>query len=299
MQPYATHAQRVSGGGMIRTITGAALLCAIAGGCSVPWTAVSPAGAPTPVPTAHGDSGIQLTETERVRREGMTCLQATRAARTALVRLGYLIDEVEKASFGNPGRIHAHKETGWAPASPEPAERHPASVEVSCDDAGATLVLFTDAGLLARPKLGRRFADAVREVRVRRPRPPRPAAAGGIVIHVTPVFSGGAGEPPFPLAPGLAALHVRIENRTEREYRLPPDGVRIVSTGGRRITVRLDEPPAGTPPETRSQLLQPGVLVPGATRAGYVLGPAAAYRRVSVRLIDTATGETEGFRAEL
>ncbi len=278
----------------------AALLLVAAAACG---TARPPA--PAGGPGVSGPSTAanpELTVTATVRHEGMSCLRATRVARASLLRMGYVIDEVRRAGPAAAGRVSAHRDTGWAPASPEAGRRRFAAVDAACDDAGASLTLLTDAGIFGRSRLARRFETAVAQV-VRRPRratPPRASAGRGIVVHAErlPPEGAAAGAGPDATAPRLAVFRLRIDNHTHRPYRLPADAVRLLTTGGRRVVVQLDRwPPVRG--ELSGSALRPGPLPAGGALEGLVFAPAAAYRRISVIVIDTASGESEGFRIEL
>ncbi len=258
---------------------------------------------PAPAPAAKPDESA----TARASQPGMPCSQATRVAREALIKMGYLIEKVEPAKPGVPGRVAGTKNAGWNASDPKAGTAYAAQITVTCSDRGADFEGRTDEGFLARMSFRQEFAKtiaALSERKVTRPRvDDRPET--GLLISVEPL-RGPDATAEFGVdvtASGVTPVRVRIDNKTERTYQFAGEGVRLVSQDGARSSALDPQQAAAKLPATvgkslQDKLIGDGEIAPGATRAGFLYFPAAAYRRATLLLVDRATEESEGFRVE-
>jgi hypothetical protein len=243
----------------------------------------------------------------RVAQPGITCTEATRVGRGALVRLGYTIDTVAEPSAAAPGKVIGRKTTGWSGHAPEAGTTYTAMVRIACSERGARFEAVTDESLIGRLDFPLSFAKAVEAVaatRVARPRiDDRPQH--GVIIAVEPQRSPealdafGADLP----AAGITPVRVQIANRTPRAYTFRAARVSLVTQDGtRRAGLPADEVAgrfdAAVQARVRAGALRDGTLAPGAELTGYLYVPAAAYRRASLVLLDQESEEPEGFSVE-
>jgi hypothetical protein len=229
--------------------------------------------------------------------------------RAAAVRLGYSVTKVERAEVGKPGLIVGRRTSTWSSAG-EGAE-YTVTVRVTCSAGGAQFDAVTDEGLASRLDFRQRFATAVtamiqQRAAYEKAQAERREAAGeqGLVIAVQPqrardaaaAFGAGIGA-------GFTVVRVSVANRTPRTYGFARQNVVLVTQDGKRVAPLATKDVAPKlSPEVRSgldeKLVADGDIPPGATRAGFLLYPASAYRRARVTVVDRENEETEGFSVD-
>jgi hypothetical protein len=270
----------------------------LAAGCRLPTA--GKAGAPLFVRPAHVSESM------------LTCAQATRAAREALLRMGYSISTVEAAKPESPGKVVGTVNTGWSPADPESGTLYTVTVSIKCSDAGSDLDAVTDEGTGTQLTFPQRFAKAVNQVMQRKQVAPHFGSElqQGLVIHVEPQRSGAA-LAAFGLdlpAAGVTPVRFEILNRSSRRYRFQGDGVTLITQEGEQVSAldlnaaaaRMAKP--GEEGEVasllRKKMIADDEIPPGQSRRGYLYFNASAYRRASVVLTDVDSDESEGFSVE-
>jgi hypothetical protein len=242
----------------------------------------------------------------------LTCAQATRAAREALMQMGYTISAVESAKPDAPGKVVAKKETGWAAATPEASSVNTVTVTVRCSDTGSEFDAVTDEGIGTQLTFGQRFAAALKERanrKVIQPRatdePPR-----GLILQVEPQ-RGSAARAAFGLdlpAAGVTPVRIDIRNRSPRRYGFRRERVELVTQEGSRAralsaaAAAKRVAPAGqeatVEAQLRERLIADAEVSPGSSLSGYLYFDAAAYSRARVVLTDIDSDEPEGFSVE-
>lgn len=243
-----------------------------------------------------------------VSQPGLSCRQATRVARGALVRLGYTIDSVEPAQPSVPGKVVGRRQTGWSGPTPEAGEVYTATVTVTCSESGAELAATADEPFMRRVAFGQQFDGAVKTVvenETQRSGPPKSAPAAGLVITVRPLLgSEAAREFGADLsASGITAVQVELDNRSSRAYLFDPERLQLYSEGGeRKRSLSSEKAAAGhgsyLEEQLRARSIAEAAIEPGKKLAGFLYFPAAAYSRATLQLTDRESGETEGFRVE-
>lgn len=238
---------------------------------------------------------------------GMPCREATRVARGALLRLGYLIEKVERAQPGVPGLVSGRKETGWAPSSPEADAAYTAEIRITCSDQGSEFEALSDAPFGTRLEFRKELPEAIEKLAERRTVRPRlkEDEEVGMIIEVEPLRRLRATSELGidPTASGVTPVRLRLENRTERSYSFERSKVTLVSQDGARAEPLSTQRVAATFGDSVAQalyahLIAEGEVAPRETLSGYLYFPAAAYQRATLLLIDQASDEVEGFSVE-
>lgn len=260
---------------------------AVVGGCAVRQGGV--------LTTAHAS------------QPGMPCREATRVARGALLRLGYLVEKVELAQPGAPGLVSGRKEAGWASSMPEAGDVYSAEIRITCSDQGSEFEAVTDAPFGSRLEFRREFPATIAKVAERRTVRPRleENREAGVVVEIEPLRSLQATSELGldPTASGVTPVRLRLENRTDRSYRFERSQVVLVAQDGGRAEPLPDERVVATFGDSvaqtlRERLIAEGEVAPDQTLSGFLYFPAAAYQRATLLLIDQASEETEGFSVE-
>lgn len=247
----------------------------------------------------------------------LACGDAMRAARAAVIRIGYTVKKITPAHDGNPGTITAHRYSGWAAATPEAEGISSMTVAVHCTDAGAQFDMTASQESLGFSReFNTTLTREIEKLSRQESRRPRTAAQRkeaqeqkGLILAVVAERSRravavfGSDLP----AAGITPVHIHITNRSTRHYSLDPSQVRLISTQGSReepleITTVTKQVSAGDEGELHTalqqQLLPAQQLAPGDEITGYLYFPAAAYRAARVILTDTESEEPEGFQVE-
>jgi hypothetical protein len=237
----------------------------------------------------------------------MPCREATRVARGALLRLGYLIEKVELAQPGVPGVVGGRKETAWSPSSPEAGDAYTAEIRVTCSDQGSDFEGISNAPFGASRAFRKELPATIAELAERQTVRPRlkENQEAGMVIEVEPLRRLRATSElgVDPTASGVTPVRLRLENRTERSYFFERSKVTLVSQDGarsqplpaQRIAATFGDAVAQT---LYSRLIAEGDVGPHQTVSGFLYFPVAAYQRATVQLIDQASDEVEGFSVE-
>jgi hypothetical protein len=172
-------------------------------------------------------------------------------------------------------------------------------VQVFCTGLGAAIEARSDVGGLAQLSFPEQFRRSLEAVAANQP-PPRPAAASGVDVLLTPERASVIG---LDATSGVLPVNVRITNHSARAYRLRVGDIHLQTAAGEDaaplasagLQQRLG---AAAARRLQAKLLQDGTLAPEQTFTGVLLFPFDAYSRARVELIDRATGETEGFAIE-
>lgn len=289
----------------LRVLWLVALATTISGCATAPAPAPTVGENPVPKEPAYG-------RVTKVSEPMLTCSEATRAARDAVVYLGYTISSVEAAKPDKPGIVLGQRDSGWAAAAPEAGTLYTLKVTIRCSDAGSEIEAATDEGLATQLRFPSRFAAAIKQQAETKPR----QVAGhdeqpqGLIINVEPLRSAAArrelGED-LPAA-GVTPVRFEIINRSQRRYRFRRDDVELVATQGGReaplsaaaAAARLALPAGSTALQSMlaEKQIQDGEIKPAATLRGFLYFKAAAYKKARVELLDIEADESEGFSVE-
>ncbi len=246
----------------------------------------------------------------RVEKPGMTCRESTRAAKQALKRMGYVIESVATAEAGKTGEIRGRRYTGWVTG--EVTDAHRVAVRIDCDDRGSEIAAATEEGFSKRLDFQRDFpreldraASRAAARTTRRPQASAAAQDAKLQVFVQPLQGPAAAEilGSAPENVGITPVRIQVRNRSELRYRLEADRFKLISEqGNRERPMPIDEVAAALAPEWRANARQRHIpnadIAPGATLDGYIFVPVAAYRRAKVVLIESTSGEAEGFSVE-
>jgi hypothetical protein len=229
----------------------------------------------------------------RIADPGLTCVEAHRVAIEAVRRMGYTVTEATKAAPGFPGMIVAARETG--------TRTEGLLVRVFCTVQGAEVEAKTDQGGFAQLSINNEFRHSFEAAAANRA-PPRPAAASGVDVLITPERGSELSALGLDLS-AVLPVSVRITNRTARVYDFRAAGVRLQTAEGERVAPLAVADFAAHLPAEAAQSLRDKVLTdrdiaPDATLTGLLLFPLKSYTRARIELIDRASNETEGFAIE-
>jgi len=274
--------------------------------------ALLPAGCTTTA-GKNGQPGTSwYTRPAHVSEPMLTCNQATRAAREALVRMGYSVDSVVAAKPGVPGKVIGKVDSAWTYANSESSDIHRVAVTIQCSDRGSDFEAVTDEGFTTQLTFGQRFTKALRENVDRKVIQPRLSdePAPGLDLRMEPLRSGASQSAlgiDLPSS-GVTPVKVTIANRSPRRYLFNQSKVRLVTEEGTRQTplspaaaaqrVVTSGDASKTAERLRKKMIADGEIAPGGSLSGYLYFSAAAYRRARVILTDVASDEPEGFSVE-
>lgn len=255
---------------------------------------------------AAGCSTSTAFTSSRATMPGMPCTEATRAARGALLRLGYESEVVTAPQAGAPGTVVGHKAGGYDYVTHAATRQYTATVTITCSNAGATLEAVTDEPLPGSLTFKGDFARMAEAVAARRIQRPRLASQPetGMVISVEPLRGSEARNALGDLrADGITPVRIRLDNHSERTYAFSSTRVRLESQEGGRVTPLSDGEVAARgggagQAVVDEKRIRDATLAPNAVVTGFLYFPAAAYRRATIVLIDLETEEDEGFSVE-
>ena len=253
--------------------------------------------------TAGGEFPTQV----QVEHPGMTCRAATAAARTALKRMGYVVESVLPPSPEQTGEIRAQRHTGWYTG--DAGNAYAVAVRLTCDDRGAIIAAASEEPLRRRLAFKRDFPTEISRAVHRRgqqqPKAPSRQPPAKLRVSIVPLGGGEAAEliGGSPEALGVTPVRVAITNHTDLLYRFVANRLQLLSEEGNRerpmtIGQVVERLPAEWHGQVRSDQLVDTDVPAGATVTGYVFVPAAAYRRAKVVLIEAESEEAEGFSVE-
>jgi len=247
----------------------------------------------------------------RVSEPMLSCTEAMRIARIAVMRFGYTVRKVVDARPGVPGRVVGAKDTGWQ-ASMGEGDTVVMLVTVTCTDAGADLEATTNESFVERRTLPKRFATVVEKELAVKPIKPRISnePEQGLVVQVEPL-RGRDAQVEFGAnltGAGITPVKIEINNRSPRRYEFHRKDVQLVTVGGSReepmqigdATGRIatDVGAAAGQSALREKEIQDGSIAPGGSLSGFLYFKASTYRRVRVVLTDVESQEEEGFSVE-
>jgi hypothetical protein len=227
--------------------------------------------------------------------KGLTCAEAQRVAVEAVRRMGYTISESTRATPGTPGVIVASRTDG--------VNTRGLMVSIACTTLGAEVEARSDQTGLSDLNFASEFRRTFEVATANRP-PPRPPAASGVDVLLTPERASGFADLGVDLsAAGVLPVSVRITNHTSRAYRFRIAGVRLQTASGERVaalgndglTSRVGADAAAG---LRQKVLRDSDLAPNATLTGFLFFPFNSYARARVELIDKQSDEAEGFSIE-
>jgi len=264
----------------------------------------------------------------QVKDEAMACDDANRLAHDALTGMGFRITGFDPAVAGQQGTLK-----GERAAKTNGAEMQRVSVRINCTGAGVSLDAEEEGKWLGQAdfKFGfflsfvstRTMAAQRAEMETKmaaRALPPS-LQRGDVRLLLEPVI-GPSTKLDFGFnlyAAGVLPLRIRIDNLTERAYRLDPGEIRLTRADHARVGAMAVEDAAaqvaGTrDPETGRPLTLLGReeiverlgknlfathrLAPGSKAQGFLYFPAAEYTRGRVLLTEEESGETEGVVVE-
>jgi hypothetical protein len=231
-----------------------------------------------------------------ISEKGLTCIDAQRVAIDAVRGMGYTIDDSTKATPGTRGVVSASRHDGTSTRR--------VFVTITCTTMGAEVEAKPDGGGIAQLDFANQFRRSYEKAIASKP-PPRPAAAAGVDILLTPERATGSEELPVDVsAAGVLPVSVRITNHTARAYRLKVADVVLQTAAGERvkpldaasITAKL---PADAAAAAQKKALRSGDIRPDETLTGFLFFPFNSYVRARVQLRDVQSDETEGFAIEL
>jgi hypothetical protein len=264
----------------------------------------------------------------QIKDEAMACDDANRLAHDTLTGMGFRITRFDPAVAGQQGTLKGERE-----GKTIGAEMQRVRVRINCTGAGVLLDAEEEGKWLGQVDFKYGFflsfmstrAMAAQRVEMEakmaaRALPPS-LQRGDVRLLLEPVI-GPSTKLDFGFnlyAAGVLPLRVRIDNLTERAYRLDPGEIRLTSADHARVgTMSVEDAAAhvtGTrDPETgrpltllggeeiverlRKNLFAARRLAPGSKAQGFLYFPAAEYTRGRVVLTEEESGETEGVVVE-
>ena len=270
---------------------------------------------PPPLPTGTGAQNADSKSVPAAKfptqvsfeRAGMTCRAATRAAKAAIKRLGYVIESVVAPSPGNPGEVRALRRTGWYTGDAG-SKSYAVAVRITCSDSGSLFEGATEEGFGDRMAFARDLPgeiDRAASRKVSRPRSPvqQPTAELQLILRPLGNSEASAHLGGSPQTIGITPVHIRIANQSEQTYRFATDRLTMMTEERKRQRpIAIAKVLRRTPPEFATRIreshMDEGSIGPGTVVEGYIYVPTAAYRRAKVVLIDTESEEAEGFSVE-
>ncbi len=243
----------------------------------------------------------------RIERRNLTCRAATRAARAALKRMSYGIEQVTPPEPGRPGEIRGYRRTGSIVG--DSGDSYRVAIRIECDDQGSVFSAATEEPLSARLAFTRDLPGEIDRAasrgKPRRPAERASAETAKLQVSIEPLRGASARAQigANPESVGVMPVHVRIVNRSQLTYRFTLDRLQLITEERtRHAPIAIDEVAAAVAPEWADHVRQHQIgetaIAPGDTLEGYLYVPPAAYRKAKVVLIDTASEEAEGFSVE-
>ena len=232
----------------------------------------------------------------RMEQKGLTCGDAHRIAMQAVARMGYSMTEATKPAPGVPGIIVASRQDG--------TNKRTVMVSVVCTGQGAEVEAKPESAGVADLNFPAEFRRSFAAAAANQA-PPRAAAEHGMDVLMMVERDGGREQLGDDLsAVGVLPVRVRLTNHTGRTYQFKMDRVAMVNPAGERVgPLSVDDLrkklAAEPPPTLRQKMLTAADIEPGQTVTGFLLFPFDSYSRARVELIDSASGEPEGFSIEL
>lgn len=230
----------------------------------------------------------------RIEQQGLTCVEAHQIAITAVQRLGYTIEQVQKPAPSAPGFITGAHEEG--------ANKQTIFVQVFCTTLGAEVEAKAEGGGLGQLNFPSEFRRSF-EVAAATRAPVRKAAESGVDVLLTPerVNSSDLGVDLTPT--GSLPVSVRITNSTNRNYRFRTKDVVLQTAEGERVkplspkdvATKLDSAAAAT---IQKKAVTDRDIKANETLNGYLFFPFKSYSHARVVLKDLESGEPEGFSIE-
>lgn len=227
--------------------------------------------------------------------KGLTCVEAQRIAIDTVRSMGYTITDATKPTPGTPGVILASRTEGTS--------THGLMVSVACTTLGAEVEAKSDQTGLTDLNFSSEFRRNFEAATVNRP-PPRPPAASGVDVLLTPERGGSLADLGVNVdTAGLLPVTVRITNHTPRTYRFQVNGVRLQTAAGDRVAALEGEAltaqvGSDDGAALRQKALHDSDVAPNATLTGLLFFPFNSYSRARVELIDKQSDEAEGFAIE-
>ena len=264
----------------------------------------------------------------QIKDEAMACDDANRLAHDALTGMGFRITGFDPAVAGQQGTLK-----GERAAKTNGAEMQRVSVSIHCTGAGVSLDAEEEGKWVGQVDFKRGFFMSfvsAREMAAQRAEMEAKMAARALPpslqrrdvrLLLEPVL-GPSTKLDFGFnlhGAGVLPLRVRIDNLTERAYRLDPGEIRLTRADRARVGSMSVEDAAARVTEARDpetdrpltalgreeiverlsqKLFTAHRLAPGAQAQGFLYFPAAEYTRGRVVLTEEESGETEGVVVE-
>ncbi len=257
-----------------------------------------------------------------VRRSNVSCDDANRYAFDSMRSLGYSVGRFRPAKVGTPGVIKAEKPT-------DRGGTDHVTVEIKCDAGGIEAFGSKDESLLKEDMTFSRgfflaftgLADHGPEMAAWHEKESGGTASGGVKFELRPQI-GLESKLDFGedlAAGGILAVKVKVQNGSDRTYKLDPASIELrnanddsvaqipLAAAARSLATSsaADAGPGGPPPDParmeallRARALAARTLRPGDQAEGFIYFPTGTYMRARATLVDTATGEGEGFLVE-
>jgi hypothetical protein len=258
----------------------------------------------------------------QIKDETLACDDANRLAHDSLISMGFRITQFDPALAGQQGMLKGERKTNGG-------EAQRAKVRINCTGAGVSLDAEEEGKWVGQADFKRGFFMSfvsTREMAAQRAEMEAKMAAralppslqrGDVRLLLEPVL-GPSTKLDFGFnlyAADVLPLRVRMDNLTERAYRLDPGEIRLTRADRARVgamsvedaaarVVEARDPETGRPltPLSREEIVErlrqnlfvARRLAPGSNAHGFLYFPAAEYTRGRVVLTEEESGETEG-----
>jgi hypothetical protein len=231
--------------------------------------------------------------------EDLPCSRATRVAHRTMVSMGYDVDELTEAAPGRRGRV-----SGTRPRADGTRER--GSVNISCKDDKVILQPVEGALVPSSWDFSRSFGYGFTSLESR-PDQETPQEEIGLQILLETLSEAAAtldlGAPAVTAEAVL--LRITVRNHTPRPLDLDakrftlssPDGDPVAALAGGALA-RVMLAGAGAD-RVRANLLGRTHVPANETVVRFLVFAPGVYREAHVAIVDTETGETEGFLVQV
>lgn len=235
----------------------------------------------------------------------MSCSEASRATRAAIMRAGYTLTSAKDAEAGKVGEFVAEQEAGYSTADPTSRGKRTLAVTVECSDSGSDITAVSSEQGLAGLGFGRRFQSAFDQETARRTERPRIESEKprGLQVKMVPLLANDSRDALGTDLPSAGVTPVRVEliNDSTRSYRVTTSDFALFTVEGKRndpLTLQDVSKRMAAGSDTSNlvrEQLAPTTLEPGDKVNGFLYFPAASYRRGRALLVDVETEEPDGF----
>jgi len=240
-----------------------------------------------------------------VHQPAMSCAELNSVTAAAVKRLGFNINNFAPATSEQVGKLEGTKRDDYD-------NTYHITVELKCSASEAMADAVTTLGCGGQISFPNDFQQSFVASIGKKTGPtlvPKDEQAG-LRIEVEPQRDGDKAVGVPLAAVDLMVVKVTINNRTSRTYRVDNDAVTLVSQAGttvddippaeaaKRVAQKVPAEGANAQKRLSDKSLQAGTIDANGKLEGYLYVPRQAYKRATVRLVDTEADEPEGFTVE-